>query len=310
MVNEVRNSEKGHGLNADTGEVVDLVEAGVIDPAMVTRSALQNAASIAKNILTTEAIVAEIPEKEPAGVGGGGMPGHGRNDVRRALQRVAGTAPRARPSRRALVVPGPVVASPFASPEGLPGPGVYLCRRSGKVPQTVEKNLNTPGGFDASYEELRPLAVAAAQRVLRDQAAAEDVAQDVFIALWRNPKAYDPKRGSLRSYVSLMARSRALDRWRTRQAREAAVDRSAAEQRVSHTDVESAAEPVLRRDRSRRILHALDSLPGEQREAVLLAFGRGLTAQEIASAIGVPLGTAKSRVRLGLQKARSELQAA
>ena len=75
VVNEVRNSEKGHGLNADTGEVVDLVEAGVIDPAMVTRSALQNAASIAKNILTTEAIVAEIPEKEPAGMGGGGMPG-------------------------------------------------------------------------------------------------------------------------------------------------------------------------------------------------------------------------------------------
>jgi chaperonin GroEL len=76
VVNEVRNSEKGHGLNADSGEVVDLVEAGVIDPAMVTRSALQNAASIAKNILTTEAIVAEIPEKEPAGAGGG-MPDMG-----------------------------------------------------------------------------------------------------------------------------------------------------------------------------------------------------------------------------------------
>jgi len=174
----------------------------------------------------------------------------------------------------------------------------------------VEIKVNTSSGFESSYEELRPLAVAAAQRVLRDQAAAEDVAQDVFIALWRNPGAYDSKRGSLRSYVALMARSRALDRWRTRQAREAAVDRSAAEQRVRHTDEESAAEPVMRRDRSRRVLHALDSLPGEQREAVLLAFGRGLTAQEIASAIGVPLGTAKSRVRLGLQKARSELQAA
>ena len=174
----------------------------------------------------------------------------------------------------------------------------------------MEIKLNTSSGFESSYEELRPLAVAAAQRVLRDQAAAEDVAQDVFIALWRNPGAYDSKRGSLRSYVALMARSRALDRWRTRQAREAAVDRSAAEQRVRHTDEESAAEPVMRRDRSRRVLHALDSLPGEQREAVLLAFGRGLTAQEIASAIGVPLGTAKSRVRLGLQKARSELQAA
>jgi len=73
MVNDVRNSEKGNGLNAATGEIVDLVGAGIIDPAMVTRSALQNAASIAKNILTTEAIVAEIPEKESAG-GGGGMP--------------------------------------------------------------------------------------------------------------------------------------------------------------------------------------------------------------------------------------------
>jgi chaperonin GroEL len=72
IVSEVRKAPAGHGLNADTGEIVDLVEAGIIDPAMVTRSALQNAASIGKNILTTEAIVAEIPDKEPMG---GGMPG-------------------------------------------------------------------------------------------------------------------------------------------------------------------------------------------------------------------------------------------
>ena len=73
VVNEVRRSEAGIGLNAATGEYVDLVAAGVIDPAMVTRSALQNAASIAKNILTTEAIVAEVPDKDNGG-GGGGMP--------------------------------------------------------------------------------------------------------------------------------------------------------------------------------------------------------------------------------------------
>ena len=75
VVNEVRRSEAGIGLNAATGEYVDLVAAGVIDPAMVTRSALQNAASIAKNILTTEAIVAEVPDKD--GGGGGGMPDMG-----------------------------------------------------------------------------------------------------------------------------------------------------------------------------------------------------------------------------------------
>jgi chaperonin GroEL len=75
VVNEVRKAKKGHGLNAATNEIVDLVAAGVIDPAMVTRSALQNAASIAKNILTTEAIVAEMPEENHGG--GGGMPDMG-----------------------------------------------------------------------------------------------------------------------------------------------------------------------------------------------------------------------------------------
>jgi chaperonin GroEL len=73
VVNDVRKAKKGQGLNAATNEIVDLVAEGIIDPAMVTRSALQNAASIAKNILTTEAIVAEVPEKEGGG-GGGGMP--------------------------------------------------------------------------------------------------------------------------------------------------------------------------------------------------------------------------------------------
>jgi chaperonin GroEL len=76
VVNEVRKAKKGHGLNAASNEIVDLVAAGVIDPAMVTRSALQNAASIAKNILTTEAIVAEMPEENHGG-GGGGMPDMG-----------------------------------------------------------------------------------------------------------------------------------------------------------------------------------------------------------------------------------------
>jgi chaperonin GroEL len=72
VVNDVRKAKKGFGLNAATNEIVDLVAAGVIDPAMVTRSALQNAASIAKNILTTEAIVAEVPDKDNGGGGGGG----------------------------------------------------------------------------------------------------------------------------------------------------------------------------------------------------------------------------------------------
>ena len=76
VIDKVRHAKKGQGLNVESGEIEDLVQAGIIDPTMVTRSALQNAASIAKNILTTEAVVAEMPEKQsamPAGMPGGGM---------------------------------------------------------------------------------------------------------------------------------------------------------------------------------------------------------------------------------------------
>src|SRR2546425_595543 len=81
VVDTIRRGTKGHGLNVETGEMEDLVKAGIIDPTMVTRSALQNAASIAKNILTTEAIVAEAPEKERMGAGMGGGMGGGMGDM-------------------------------------------------------------------------------------------------------------------------------------------------------------------------------------------------------------------------------------
>ena len=97
VVNEVRRSDPGIALNAATGEYVDLVQAGVIDPAMVTRSALQNAASIAKNILTTEAIVAEPPER--TGQSGRRHAGHERDDV-------AGFSAPRQSARRATSVPG------------------------------------------------------------------------------------------------------------------------------------------------------------------------------------------------------------
>ncbi len=168
-------------------------------------------------------------------------------------------------------------------------------------------DLHDPKQFDRAYQEHAPAMLASANRVLRDTAASEDVVHDVFMALWRKPSIFDPARGSLGSYLTMLARSRALDRWRTRVARESAVDRVKQQIRPESVVGEDAAEPVVRRDNSRRVLGALDKLPGDQREAVLLAFGKGLTAREIAKAAGVPLGTAKSRVRLGLAKTRTEL---
>jgi RNA polymerase sigma-70 factor, ECF subfamily len=172
------------------------------------------------------------------------------------------------------------------------------------------RTLRDPLTFDRAYKEHAGAMFAAANRVLRDAAAAEDVVQDVFMHLWRKPASFDASRGSLGSYLTMMARSRALDRWRTRSARDGAVERTKQEAKLNASVQEDAAEPVIRRDTQRRVLGALDGLPGEQREAVLLAFGKGLTAREIAKAAGVPLGTAKSRVRLGLQKARADLVAA
>ena len=171
-------------------------------------------------------------------------------------------------------------------------------------------DLQDPTQFGRAYDEHAPAMLLAATRVLRDPAAAEDVVQDVFVALWRKPSSYDRSRGPLRSYLTMLARSRALDRWRSRSSRDAAVERSAVQLRTERADQEDAAAPVLRRESERRMLRALDRLPGEQREAVLLAFGKGLTSREIARAAGVPLGTAKSRVRLGLQRARTELAGA
>src|SRR3954447_22330732 len=161
--------------------------------------------------------------------------------------------------------------------------------------------------FSETYRKLAPLALASAGRVLRDEAAAEDVVQDVFVQLWLRPDSYDPARGSLASYVSMLARSRALDRWRSRSAREHAAERAEVEARSTAEAAESAAALVLRLEHAQALLGMLEALPGDQRDALLLAYGRGLTAQEIARVKEVPLGTAKSRVRLGLRKARESM---
>ena len=158
--------------------------------------------------------------------------------------------------------------------------------------------------FERLCLEHRPTMLKAADGILRDSAAAEDVVQDVLLHLWRRTDAYDPCRAPLRSYLVTMSRSRALDRWRARASNAAAVARAQREARAHATSAESAADQALRRDSAGRLLRALDELPPCQRQALLLAYGRGLSAPEVATVAGVPVGTAKSRVRLGLRRAR------
>jgi RNA polymerase sigma-70 factor (ECF subfamily) len=170
-------------------------------------------------------------------------------------------------------------------------------------------DLRDPEGFSAVYRRLAPTAHAAALAVLRDGEAAQDVVQDVFCALWKRPDAYRPERGSLATFVQVMARSRALDRLRSRAAATAALTRGALEARAQPTTAEPPSETVIRRDSARAVLRALDHLPDGQRAAVLLHHVGGLSDGELARATRVPLGTAKSRIRLGTRRARDAVEA-
>ena len=159
--------------------------------------------------------------------------------------------------------------------------------------------------FEDAYRSLAPLARKVAWSVLKDTHAAEEVVQDLFMGLWRNPRAFDPARGPLRAYVLMLARSRALDRWRSRAAGDSAQARLVAE---THAASAAGADvETIGRERRRSLLAALSKLPPEQGEALLLAYWRGLTAREIAAGRELPLGTAKSRVRMGLARMRTQL---
>ncbi len=170
-------------------------------------------------------------------------------------------------------------------------------------------HLEDPTVFSRVYDAHHRGVYGAAYRILNNATQAQDVAQDVFLKVWRNPSKFDARRGELGSYLKLMARSRALDVWREGQAAGRASDRlkvvvSKEESRIEHRPAAMAE----RESERTAIRSALRELPDAQREAVVLAYWGGLTADQIATRSGVPLGTAKSRIRLGLAKLREGIE--
>jgi RNA polymerase sigma-70 factor (ECF subfamily) len=168
------------------------------------------------------------------------------------------------------------------------------------VPAPTPPDLSDHAAFSRAYAQHARGVHAAAMAVLGDHARAQDVVQDVFLRLWRRPEAFDARRGALGPYLRLMARSRALDLWRQTQVRRRAGERVelAAERTDARPDAAFAPE---RHD----LRMALRRLPAGQREAVVLTYWGGLTAEEVARHADVPLGTAKSRVRLGVRRLRA-----
>ncbi len=171
-------------------------------------------------------------------------------------------------------------------------------------------DLSDPATFASAYAEHHRAVHAAAMRVLGDPARAQDVVQDVFVRLWTRPARFDPRRGELGPYLRLMARSRALDLWRETQAAGRASDRVrdlVAVEDSGRDDDERPDEQIVLGESRAAVRAALRELPGPQREALVLAYWGGLTADEIARRTSTPLGTAKSRIRLGLARLRGAL---
>ncbi len=171
--------------------------------------------------------------------------------------------------------------------------------------------LAAPTEFSTAYRAHWPRAFSSAFRVLGDAAAAEDVVQDVFLTLWRNPGLFDPARGNLGGYVAMMARSRAVDRVRSIRRRAGAPwSVSGCVTRTGPATTTAPAPPPSGARSAGGSWPRSRTCRPSQRDAVLMAFGKGLSAAEIAEASDTPLGTAKSRLRLGLEKTREKLDAA
>lgn len=170
-------------------------------------------------------------------------------------------------------------------------------------------DLSNPKTFASVYDAHASGVYGAALRILSDPVRAQDVTQDVFLRVWRNPHRFDARRGELGSYLRLMARSRALDLWRENQAAGRARDRLEVVVAREETRVDERPSVAAEQGEERAALRdALRRLPAPQREALVLAYWGGMTADQIAQRSGVPLGTAKSRIRLGLTRLRAEVE--
>jgi RNA polymerase sigma-70 factor, ECF subfamily len=157
-----------------------------------------------------------------------------------------------------------------------------------------------------AYDQFSPMVYGLAVRVTGDRAAAEDVAQEVFLHLWERPWAFDPDRGRLRAWLATMAHHRAVDHLRRTAVRGRAATRAADQPEPAPPP--NPEEAAVAAAVAKRVRVAVDELPPPQRTAVLLAYFEGHTFRQVAELTGVPEGTAKSRLRLALRHLAARLR--
>lgn len=156
------------------------------------------------------------------------------------------------------------------------------------------------------YDLIGPAVFSLAVRMLRDRALAEDVSQDVFVQVWRQAGNFDTSRGSPEAWIMMIARTRILDRLRSRAS--GTVLKPVGDNLPDAPDAEDWPDDLaISREHAAGVRHALMELPADQRQAIEMAFFDGLTHVEISEKISVPLGTIKTRIRLGLLKIRDRI---
>jgi RNA polymerase sigma-70 factor (ECF subfamily) len=161
-------------------------------------------------------------------------------------------------------------------------------------------------GLAALYQETGAIVYGLVMRVLGSPADVEEVTNDVYAQVWQSAAAYQEVRGSVLTWVAMMARTRAIDRLRS------GALRARAEQPLALADLRAGGSEnasVSRLD-GQRVRNAFRSLPPEQREVVTLAYFSGMSHSEIAGNLRIPLGTVKTRIRLGISKLREYLRCA
>jgi RNA polymerase sigma-70 factor (ECF subfamily) len=154
------------------------------------------------------------------------------------------------------------------------------------------------------YDRYRLILFGVLMRILNNREEAEDVLQEVFLQVWRRAADFDENRGRPFTWLVTLARSRGIDRLRTLASRERAVVAGANE---SSEDISDAASDAIRSEQRGVVNGALAQLPEEQKRPLMLAYFDGLTQSEIATQLGAPLGTVKTRMRTGMIKLRELL---
>jgi RNA polymerase sigma-70 factor, ECF subfamily len=160
--------------------------------------------------------------------------------------------------------------------------------------------------LDQFYGETSSVVFSLAVRILNDTADAEEVVLDVYEQVWKSAQTFDESRGSILGWLTMLTRSRAIDRLRrsgSRRQRELPIDTT---WEMASNDPLPEQQTALQQERA-LVRQAIEQLSPDQREAIELAFFRGLTHVEVAEALGAPLGTIKTRIRMGIQKLRDLL---